>query len=81
MFTTRRLRLAKVRAGEDEGNVAASAPLPARPAASKPAEAKEKPVVEGVGPMVVMRGVLQGITVIGSGWRKPNTCRSGASRR
>jgi hypothetical protein len=33
-------------AGEDEGSVAAPAPLPARPAASKPAEAKEKHAVE-----------------------------------
>jgi hypothetical protein len=33
-------------AGENEGSVAASAPLPARPAVSKPAEAKEKHAVE-----------------------------------
>jgi hypothetical protein len=33
-------------AGEDDGSVAASAPLPARPAASKPAEAKEKHAVK-----------------------------------
>jgi hypothetical protein len=33
-------------AGENESSVAASAPLPARPAVSKPAEAKEKHAVE-----------------------------------
>ena len=33
------------------------------------------------GALQVLRGALQGITVIGSGWRTPNTCRSRASRR
>jgi len=56
----------------DGGSIVPPAPLPERPAASKPAEAKEKHAVkERPGPSSSCAACFKGINVIGSGWRMP----------